>query len=264
MRSSILLLVFLGLALAAELPGQSLSMSELERIAAIESPSVRETELRSHLQARETVDARLALLDEAEKISKLESVSRRISVELLLLSGRTEEAERLIADQDPDERDLAKRLSLAHGKTLLQDAPDDSTPIDRQSFQRLRDERESSPEYFASRRGAIVAAPLLFAPLETLPGEGSNQSDSAPSPGESSPSAGRLTIQVGAFSSRKNAEAHIAYLEDRGVRAVLVAPEGAGTIYRTVVSEIPAETAQRELIRLKEKGIEGFIIYPEN
>lgn len=251
-----ILLLSLLLALAVDLPGQSQDPGELGRIAGLDSINQREEELRAYLRSWESIGARLAVLDEAQKLPGLEEASKRISLQLLLLSGRTEEAEKLLSELDAADDDLSLRLSLAHGKTALDETPGGAAPLDRRSFESLREDREESPEYFADRRGAIIAAPLLFSAVEA-----SSPADVSPSDrGEGEV----LRIQLGAFSTQKNAEAHLRYLADRGVPAELLPPVAAGDVYRTIVPRIPAETAQRELIRLKEKGIEGFIIYPEN
>ncbi|MBN2510688.1 MAG: SPOR domain-containing protein [Spirochaetales bacterium] len=70
-----------------------------------------------------------------------------------------------------------------------------------------------------------------------------------------------VLIQLGSFLERENAERHLSELADKGIEASIQEKTNNGVHYHITV--VPAgEDVQHTLLRLKEKGMEGFPLYP--
>lgn len=257
LRSITVILMCLCFGFPFHLGGEPQEAKSLNEIAAIEELDERTTELRLHLQTRDSLEARLTVLEEARAFVPLQRAADLIAAELLLVSGRTEDAQRILSRYKVEGyAEFSTRLAISHGTMVLPEGKESGAPVDRESFRRLRDSVEASPEYFSHRRGAIIATALLLDPPR--------ESEESVTPTPDATDSTRVAIQLGAFSKKANAEAHIRYLGERGIDADIRAPVDSQGVYRTVVNNVSADTAQRELIRLKEKGIEGFIIYGED
>ncbi len=71
-----------------------------------------------------------------------------------------------------------------------------------------------------------------------------------------------VMIQIGSFTVIDNAKTMVSTLEKKGFSAVIKEKTVRQTIYYTVVlPKIPKGKSQEFLIKLKDKGIEGFLIY---
>jgi SPOR domain len=245
------------------LPAQQNEQDSISLISRIADGVEREAALRERLSRVESLEGRLSLLDDAAGYTALEESSRRIRVELLLLAGRTEEAEALLDPANPGDARLRLRLEITHGKrdlpalpgALVPDSPELSVP-DRRTIDERAGREGVTPENLAARRGMLISTGILFSPYSLSETDEKKEDKKEPQ--------GRTSvIQVGAFSREANALAHVDYLLQRGVEATIQRVENAdsSTVYKTVISGIPSDTVQHELIRLKEKGIEGFILH---
>lgn len=71
-----------------------------------------------------------------------------------------------------------------------------------------------------------------------------------------------VAIQTGSFTDRENAEYHVKDLAEAGFTAEIVEKNMSGKVYhRVVIHNIPAEDVQNYLIRLKDRGYEGWPLY---
>jgi len=266
MRNFCLVSIFILLS-AAVLAAEDTDSTALAAIAGISEPSEREKALRLRLTGISSLEGRLLFLEEASQYETLHSTADGIRIELLLLSGRTEEAEELLAESGNLQSELGIRLAINHGRIPLSgDRQGALIPgLNLNSLEELSDNNPGSPEYFAARRGMIFSAAFLLSPeaagVSVTPGA---EGQAVPASSEAVVSGqDSISIQVGAFSRQENAAAHLEYLADRGISAeILVSTRQDGDrIYKTVISGIPKSFAQEELVRLKEKGIEGFILH---
>lgn len=74
---------------------------------------------------------------------------------------------------------------------------------------------------------------------------------------------GMVRIQTGIFAERENAETLVDALEKNGFFAETVQIDREGPpLYRVVSPSLPAESSQEYILRLKEKGFEGFLLFP--
>ena len=253
-----LMLLLSTLSLTAQQTGEN----PLSPISRIEDGKEREAALRQRLSLVESLEGRLTLLEDAADIPSLEEFSRRIRLELLLLAGRTEEAEALLDPDNPADAGLRLRLDITHGKKALPADPGAAAAVssrldlpDRRTIDERADREGVTPENLAVTRGMLISTGILFSPY-TLPQTAQKETEEKPPQGET------LAIQVGAFSREANALSHLEFLTQRGVKATIQRVEAADSspVFKTVISGIPADSVQHELIRLKEKGIEGFIL----
>ncbi len=71
-----------------------------------------------------------------------------------------------------------------------------------------------------------------------------------------------VMIQTGSFLDRENAEYHVRDLADAGFSVEIIRNEMSGKLYhRVVIPDVPLEEVQNYLIRLKDKGYEGWPLY---
>jgi hypothetical protein len=239
-------------------------LTPFDAIAEITDAGEKEAALRERLTIISSLNGRLLFLEDAARHEPLRSVADGIRKELLLLSGRTEEAEKLLLESGNRQSELGLRLAINHGKIPLSMNREGAVVpgLDLSSLEELSNNNPGSPEYYAERRGMIFSAAFLLSPQVRMHEDtASVEADQSVFSGGSEVSEG-ISIQVGAFSRKENATAHLEYLEGRGISAeILASTRQDGTkVYKTIISGIPQNTAQRELIRLKEKGIEGFIL----
>ncbi|ORC37319.1 hypothetical protein B4O97_03765 [Marispirochaeta aestuarii] len=240
-------------------------LSALDAIAEISDEEEQEAALRKRLAEISSLDGRLIFLEEAVQYEPLKKTADTVRLELLLLSGRTDEAETLLAESGNLQSELGIRLAINHGKIPLStDSKGSLIPgLNIDSLEELAGNNPGSPEYYAARRGMIFSAAFLLSPRDGAYEAPASveQNEGVPS-GETQDSE-NISIQVGAFSREENAAAHIEYLAGKGIRAEILERkrQDGATVYKTVISGIPQSSAQRELIRLKEKGIEGFILH---
>jgi tetratricopeptide (TPR) repeat protein len=145
------------------------------------------------------------------------------------------------------------------------------------ALQRLAKDYPDSPEFRLagqaagqSRQGAVTPLPTPSALLNPLSPGTSVQSSLAPpekpavpsTPGAAGPAAS--AVQTGSFSVRENAEYMVRDLARLGFAAEIREASGrtGSPIYKVVVPLAGGpEEAQKLLIRLKEKSIEGFLLF---
>ncbi len=85
-------------------------------------------------------------------------------------------------------------------------------------------------------------------------------SESVPTP-RAAPSSAPIGVQVGSFRDRENAEYMARDVGELGFSVSIRAREsGGGTIYQVLVSP-GAATPQNTVVRLKEHGLEGFLVF---
>lgn len=73
----------------------------------------------------------------------------------------------------------------------------------------------------------------------------------------------KVRIQTGIFSKRSNAESLEEALRKEGFTAEIVRVEGeSDSFFRVLSPEMPMKASQDYIIRLKEKGYEGFLLFP--
>ncbi len=217
--------------------------------------------LHKRISAADTIDGRLSLLEDAASVERLKPAALQLTLELLLLGGRTEEAEAVLNSiTDPVSVSyLKERLAMTHGLLPVPAATTEETVpgVSEASIQSRQSSLAGTPESYAHNRGMLISTGLLFSPYnelavqEIVPQTESRSSDGA-----------MVNIQVGAFSEKENADQHVAFLKGRGIAAGIIKEErpGGRIIYKTVVPVSESGEAQTELIRLKEMGIEGFIL----
>ncbi len=71
-------------------------------------------------------------------------------------------------------------------------------------------------------------------------------------------------VQTGSFRDRENAVYMSRDLQNLGFSAIILDSEREGrTYYKVMIPDIPMENSQHILIRLKEKGYEGFLIFTD-
>jgi len=240
-------------------------LPSFDAIVKITDAGEQEEALRNRLADISTLEGRLLFLEEAAQYESLQKAANGIRRELLLLSGRTEEAEKLLEESGTAQSELGLRLAINHGKIPLSTSSEGALVpgLDLGSLEELSNNNPGSPEYYAERRGMIFSAAFLLSPqVQMHENTVSAEEDTAVPSGETE-TPERISIQVGAFLQEENAAAHIEYLAGRGISAeILVRKRQDGaTVYKTVGSGIPRSAAQHELVRLKEKGIEGFILH---
>jgi hypothetical protein len=263
----ILAAVFINLHVS--LWSEEVPYTAFQSIVEINGSAEREAALRERLSGLGSLNGRLLFLEEAARHEVLKDLSDRIRLELLLLGGRTEEAEELLVSLGEIESELGVRLAVNHGKIPLSESGEDSAVpgLNRRSLKVLAESSSGSPEYYAARRGMIFSAAFLLSPYftaESESGQDHSLSEKTALPDSATSADGEMiSIQVGAFSREQNASAHISYLSERGIGAEILEQkrQDGTTVYKTIIPGIPQSSAQRELIRLKEKGIEGFILY---
>ncbi len=155
---------------------------------------------------------------------------------------------------------LNDRLSITHGSANIpQKKKDETIPgVSEASITSRQTSQAETPEAYASRRGMIINTGLLFSAYDDLSIQPAASEKETASTNESA-----INIQVGAFSRRENADHHLTFLKSRGISARLLEEERTDgrIVYKTIVPVSDKENAQTELIRLKELGIEGFILY---
>lgn len=122
--------------------------------------------------------------------------------------------------------------------------------------------------------GRVSSVPTPAGLLGFSPGPYTGKAAAAPHRPASSPSAangaaGRhrtsrtsVDIQIGSYHDRKNATYRLNDLENAGFSgSILKADVGGETYYRVVVPGVPLGRSQHVLVKLKEKGFEGFLLY---
>ena len=255
LRRAVLLLTLISSCLYAQSPS-------LENIAALDDADERRSLLEERASAVETLEGRLMLLEEARALEPLRRTADEMRIDLLLLSGRTAEAETLLQSQPETDAELALRLALVHGEKVLPEESDAGADgVDRAGIRRLTESSADTPEAFAARRGILVSAGLLLSAPEKFPQPETPAILPPPSSGGNG-TAESVTIQVGAFASEANARSHLRYLESRGITGVTIraAEVNGATLYRTVLTGIAPGDAQRVLVELKERRVEGFLL----
>lgn len=71
-----------------------------------------------------------------------------------------------------------------------------------------------------------------------------------------------IMIQTGSFTDRENAEYHVKDLSAEGFSAEIVTKTISGKVYhRVVIPDVPADESQEYLMRLKDRGYEGWPLY---
>ena len=71
-----------------------------------------------------------------------------------------------------------------------------------------------------------------------------------------------VMIQTGSFQDPENAEYHVKDLEEAGFTSKIVEKTMSGTVYhRVVIPDVPVEEVQKYLLRLKDRGYEGWPLY---
>jgi Tfp pilus assembly protein PilF len=74
---------------------------------------------------------------------------------------------------------------------------------------------------------------------------------------------GTVRIQTGIFAKRDNAETLVVALGQNGFSAETVRVDREGPpLYKVVSPPLPAESSQEYILQLKEKGFEGFLLFP--
>ena len=168
----------------------------------------------------------------------------------------------MLNPDNPADAGLRLRLEITHGKRVLPADPGAAAAVsprleipDRRTIDERAGREGVTPENLAVERGMLISTGILFSPY-SLPQMAENETKEKPPQGET------LAIQVGAFSREANALSHLEFLSQRGVKATIQRVESADSspVFKTVISGIPEDSVQHELIRLKEKGIEGFIL----
>ena len=143
------------------------------------------------------------------------------------------------------------------------------TGLETYSYTLEKDFPESM-EYKALASGSLFILPYLFpsgmhqtADSAGLPQTVPDEPDAVPELASEQPDGEyeEILIQLGSFRERENADEHLMHLRDNGVDAFIRQKNRNGeTFYITLTK--PGEDIQRSLLALKEKGFEGFPLYP--
>ena len=179
--------------------------------------------LRAKISTAETLNGRLAMLEDAEETAELKNAAIRLRLELLLLCGRTEDAVVLLDSMEEQDhfQYLGERLALTHGQSVLPEATEDEAVpgVSSESIIRLQEQDRVTPEWYAQQRGMLISAGLLFSPYYKIqPGTGE-----LISPVNSNNSAeNTVSIQLGAFSSEENANKHLLFLRRKGISGTII------------------------------------------
>lgn len=165
---------------------------------------------------------------------------------------------------------LLSRISCVKGEReaaeqLMRDVPDPSEPSYILWLALLKDGEGHGPldEAFLAGEvlpysGALDTFGLLPDPQETE----KNPEESAILTGPAVTDPELISIQIGSFLDRENAEYRILDLEKVGIEGAIVEIERDEKIYfRVIVPDIPYEKLQEEILRLKTHGFEGFPLY---
>jgi len=219
-------------------------------------------------------------LDEAETICKavlntaddpvfLEEAAVQLS-RLRYLNGQPDEAWTVLENRvfPVSDEKTASTLYWVYRLAGMTNRPDKQS----QALETLTSRYPESPEYALLTGGAEgFPSPLSFFGLMDL-----RKDKTAEEVSEHIPDTARdretsigtavsertVMIQTGSFLDRENAEYHVKDLGDAGFSAEIIRNEMSGKLYhRVVIPDVPLEEVQNYLIRLKDKGYEGWPLY---
>jgi hypothetical protein len=120
-----------------------------------------------------------------------------------------------------------------------------------------------SPEYLIlAGKAARYPAPSIMLGFQATPYLLSPTGTPQASAPRDSSSSRTIVIQIGSYLDQANAEYRLQDLEDAGFHGEIVEASLDGTsYYRVVVPDVAVSDSQNELVRLKEKGFEGFLLF---
>jgi tetratricopeptide (TPR) repeat protein len=202
---------------------------------------------------------------------------------ILAASGKLEEALNIALRLTEDSSNPGDNESIFRFIVTLADSLG-SEPERSLALQKLAKDYPDSPEFRLasqaagqSRRGAVTQFPTPSALLNPLPPglsvHGSSATAENPPPAAEVPAAasapetakpGPRAVQTGSFSVRENAEYMIRDLARLGFTAEILEAAGktGSLIYKVAIPlDGGPEEAQKLLIRLKEKSVEGFLLF---
>jgi Tfp pilus assembly protein PilF len=169
------------------------------------------------------------------------------------LTGKTREGERILTETHPGIEKMSAAdvylfytLAEKYGRTQFSDA----------ARELLLSKFSGSIEFDAAEDGGTVVIGPSLHYFQLSAGTGEEEKPDTED-------GGMVRIQTGIFAKRRNAETLIDALGKNGFSAETVQIDREGPpLYRVVSPAMQAEGSQEYILRLKEKGFEGFLLFP--
>ncbi len=201
--------------------------------------------------------------------------ARVLSVKLDEIAGKTVDAEKTMADLL--EGTLKSTLTAQNLATLYEVSVRlDLGARTKSIVELLKSRYPKSPETAvvtgqATRFPSPAAllgygsGPYTGAPSKSGPTAGVPSGSGAAPEGTTAPTSrptGTIAIQIGSYEDPTNADYRLQDLEHAGFHGKILKSRVGGKIYyKVIIPDVPLDKSQDEVVKLKEKGFEGFLLY---